>query len=64
MKTTTLTAARILALLCVVLAPLSAQQAAPQSSAPPRQMIGYIIGQNDVLRVAVFSGGNSQEEFR
>ena len=40
--------------------------AAPVSTtiAPPRQVPGYVIGPNDVLRVAVYSGGVSQADFR
>jgi polysaccharide export outer membrane protein len=52
----------ILALLCVGLVPLAAQQGALQA-APPKQVPGYIIGPNDVLRVTVYSGGISQPDF-
>jgi len=44
------------------MATLSAQQPAP--AAPPKQVPGYVIGPNDVLRVTVCSGGVSQPDFR
>jgi len=56
---------RIIGVACLLLAPLGAQQtAAPAQAQPPKQMPGYIIGANDVIRVSVFSGGQSQPEFR
>ncbi len=65
MNTAAQTGLRLLTLLCLAAAPLAAQQtaAAPQAQ-PPKQMPGYIIGPNDVLQVNVFSGGNSQPDFR
>ncbi len=31
---------------------------------PPKQVSGYVIGANDVLRIRVYSGGQSQPDFR
>ncbi len=53
---------RVLILVCVAVASLAAQQGAPQT-APPKQVPGYVIGQNDVLKVTVYSGGISQPDF-
>ena len=65
MNTTVKTALRILGVTCLVLAPVRAQQAAvPPQVQPPKQVAGYIIGANDVVRVSVYSGGQSQPEFR
>ncbi len=65
MNATAQTGLRLFALMCLAVAPLAAQQTttAPQAQ-PPKQVPGYIIGPNDVLRVNVFSGGNSQPDFR
>ena len=52
-------------MMSLVLTPLGAQQttlpSTPQVAAPKP---GYIIGINDVVRVTVYSGGNSQPDFR
>jgi len=64
MDTTVKTALRILALLCLVLTPLQAQQTTVLQVQPPKQVPGYIIGPNDILRVNVYSGGQSQTDFR
>ena len=62
MRTAIKLVARLLAFGCLAIATLSAQQSAP--AAPPKQVPGYVIGPNDVLRVTVYSGGVSQSEFR
>ena len=62
MNHTLKTGIRILAVICLAIAPLAAQQV-PQT-ATPKQVPGYIIGPNDVLRVSVYSGGNLQQDFR
>lgn len=67
MQTTVRHRLRILILLGLTLmtlgSPLSAQQTPPVAQ-PPKQVPGYIIGANDVLRVTVYSGGVSQQDFR
>lgn len=64
MDTTIKTAARILTVVCLALVPLGAQQPAAPQAQPPKQVPGYVIGPNDVLRVTVYSGGLSQIDFR
>ena len=62
MHTTAKIVTRFLTFVCLAIATLSAQQSAP--SAPPKQVPGYVIGPNDVLRVTVYSSGVSQQDFR
>lgn len=65
MHTTLRAALRILGIACLVLVPLGAQQTTtPAPVQAPKQVPGYIIGANDVLQVSVYSGGQSQPEFR
>lgn len=57
--------ARILALMSLAMVTLAAQTQTPTPPVqPPKQVPGYIIGPNDVLRVTVYSGGISQSDFR
>ncbi len=61
MKTSVMTGLKMVALAMLVGVTVFAQQVPP--SAPAKVMPGYIIGPTDVLRVTVYSGGNSQEDF-
>lgn len=64
MTTSVKTAMWALALTSLVLVPMAAQQSTTTQVQPPKQVAGYIIGANDVVRVTVFSGGQSQQDFR
>jgi protein involved in polysaccharide export with SLBB domain len=61
MKTSVMTGLKMVALAMLAGVTVFAQQVPP--SAPAKVMPGYIIGPTDVLRVTVYSGGNSQEDF-
>lgn len=61
MKTSVTTGLKIMALALLAGATLFAQQTLP--TAPAKVMPGYIIGPTDVLRITVYSGGNSQDDF-
>lgn len=64
MNRTLKTGMRMLAVICMAVAPLSAQMQGSPQTATPKQVPGYIIGPNDVLRVSVYTGGTLQAEFR